>query len=151
MLGASPRSVGSLGTTMMPKLAALEVFGVLLEVGLQDSEMVMCQRLSLEGGHPHRHRLRMPRRVALWEWQACKPPCKTKGRTCRAGCCPDDGVPLVAPHVMPARVVMLGWAWRKVDADTADHGGGREGRSDAASAAGHLESAKDSGWCWTGR
>ena len=47
--------------------------------------------------------------------------------------------------------ISLGWAWRKVDADTADHGGGREGRSDAASAAGHLESAKDSGWCWTGR
>ena len=105
----------------MPKLAALEVFGVLPEV---------ADTADHGGG------------------RACKPACRTKCRTCRAGCCPDEGgVPLVAPHVLPARVVMLGWAWRKVDADTADHGGGREGRSDAASASGHLESAKDSGWC----
>ena len=67
MLGASPSSVGSLGTTIIPKLAELEVFGVLPEVGFE--EMVMCQRLGLEGGHPHRHghRLRVPRRVALWD------------------------------------------------------------------------------------
>jgi len=44
MLGASPSSAGSLGTTIRPKLAALEVFGVLPEVGLEEMVEFSCAR-----------------------------------------------------------------------------------------------------------